>query len=755
MSVAVVDVVDVVGVSFVSTYPNNLHQLARLTTQVATVPAVLVRNPANKFDTNAVEVHVPSLGDRPMVGHVPADTAERLAPLMDDGVPFVATVADVRIDPAHPDRPGMSVRIERTQPVSIPLDQPAAQERKPGEFARHPKTGAPYVSDPTKTRKPTGTKPQLIAKCEERGIEVPPKATIGVLQELLGPEQAAPVQYGRPSALGKQIENLTNLQKWSERAVALGMFLDFIAASEQATTPSLVVGLDELADDQLTLDDELARELLDKIAVKAKNIAQAGIAAERGTHTHALTEDFDNEADWIERARSGTDLGIPIEAQRALVEAWEQMLDAEGIEILAVETAVVDDTWRQAGTLDRIARLTRARSFTIAGGEIVTLPAGWVGVLDVKTGGLRIDRSGHPEYWHGYAVQIASYAQAVPYNPDTDLRGEWEWPIDQQWGIIAHLDVKAALAGQAECRLVLVDLEAGRYAGQMCVAAREWEKRRNVFSLVVDEPFVVPVVPNTTEPPQAVGDPIPTPAATIAAPDLPQTVELPATVDADKPSMVAIDRDELRDRKKAMRLSAVSAGWVERFDREWAAFGIGPSSTEAEIKAALDAIEPPFDNPVEPQPRPVAPAVEQTEVAPGDGGTAPAEVIDELIKQIRTSKARHIVNGWLGEANHVGASWSPRNTPTARNVAISTCALAVAEAAMFVDDFEDVDCDAEFIRLILNTATGDLPDAPIGVLLGCMSIDDTAVVIGLVNAIAAGQLVLKISDMGAAALVAA
>jgi hypothetical protein len=334
-------------------------------------------------------------------------------------------------------------------PLNTKQTEPDATRRE-GDFQRHPNTGAPYVSHPSRLTK--------------KG-------------------QPARVMYGRPSSLGKQIENTTNLQKWSERAVALGSFIDFIARGE---APGLFDELNQLADTQLSLDDAEARPLLDSIAVRAKNLAQAGIAAERGTHTHALTEDVDNERDWIERARSGEDLGIPAEAQRALVDAWQAMLDAEGIEILAVETAVVDDVWRQAGTLDRIARLTRARAFNMPWGT-VTLPSGWTGVLDVKTGRLRAGNDGHPDYWHGYAVQIASYAQSVPYDTETDTRGAWAWPIDQRWGIIAHLDVASAIEGAARCRLVLVDLEAGRRAGALCVAAREWEKARTVFSLVDDD----------------------------------------------------------------------------------------------------------------------------------------------------------------------------------------------------------------------------------------------------------------------------
>jgi len=112
-------IVDVVGVSFVSTYPDNLHRLGRLVAEADAfgepLVAVLKRNPANKFDTNAVEVHVPALGSLGMVGHVSKETAARLAPLMDADVPFRGSVAAVRVDPWHPDRPGVSVSIERIE----------------------------------------------------------------------------------------------------------------------------------------------------------------------------------------------------------------------------------------------------------------------------------------------------------------------------------------------------------------------------------------------------------------------------------------------------------------------------------------------------------------------------------------------------------------------------------------------------------------------------------------------------------------
>lgn len=293
-------------------------------------------------------------------------------------------------------------------------DQPA--ERRPGEFQRHAKTGAPFVADPVRTTKRDGKKADLIAECAKAGYEIPEKATVAQLHELLG-GRPCKVQYGRPSSLGKQIENTTNLQKWSERAVALGAYLGVQELCETLST---------LSDQQLNLDDEQARELLDATAVRAKNRAQAGIAAERGTHGHELTEDHDNEVDWVGRAERGEDLGIPKAVADALVAAWAKMLVEFDLEILAVETKCVDDVWRQAGTLDRIARLRKDLRFIQPTGEIVVVPAGTVLILDIKTGKLRLDAGGFVSYWHGYSVQLASYAQSVPYDPDTDTRSTWE-----------------------------------------------------------------------------------------------------------------------------------------------------------------------------------------------------------------------------------------------------------------------------------------------------------------------------------------
>jgi hypothetical protein len=161
-------------------------------------------------------------------------------------------------------------------PVTISREGDDVAERLPGDFQRHAKTGAPYVNDPTATSKHKGNKADLIVLCAQAGIPVPDKVTVPQLHELLGGRPRR-VQYGRPSSLGNQIENMTNLQKWAERAVALGC----------------LIGFDDAYADELSLGNPDNRATLDTVAGDAKARAGAYLSAERGTFVHKLLEWFD------------------------------------------------------------------------------------------------------------------------------------------------------------------------------------------------------------------------------------------------------------------------------------------------------------------------------------------------------------------------------------------------------------------------------------------------------------------------------
>lgn len=123
--------VRVAGVSFRPGYPDNLHRLHAVLEQrqvdalgwdksphddspvpwpdmPTALPATLRRDPDNEHDANAIEIHVAALGRGPgaFIGFVPAHVAERLAPSLDRGDEWRATVSKVMIDPDHEDRPG-------------------------------------------------------------------------------------------------------------------------------------------------------------------------------------------------------------------------------------------------------------------------------------------------------------------------------------------------------------------------------------------------------------------------------------------------------------------------------------------------------------------------------------------------------------------------------------------------------------------------------------------------------------------------
>ena len=107
----------VVGVSFVPAYPDNLHDLAANQERAQAVgeplTVILIRNPDNAYDSNAIEVHIPALGSQAFIGHLTRPIALRLAPEIDADVRWAAEIISVLIDPDHMDRPGISIRCAR------------------------------------------------------------------------------------------------------------------------------------------------------------------------------------------------------------------------------------------------------------------------------------------------------------------------------------------------------------------------------------------------------------------------------------------------------------------------------------------------------------------------------------------------------------------------------------------------------------------------------------------------------------------
>lgn len=114
----------VAGVTFIPGYPGNLHRLraagANGDPGAERFPVVLIPNPENPHDPNAIEVHVPALGDHGMVGHLPRDLAARATQRLRNGETLQAEVVAVAVDPHVPEKPGLEVAVWAVKNERVP-----------------------------------------------------------------------------------------------------------------------------------------------------------------------------------------------------------------------------------------------------------------------------------------------------------------------------------------------------------------------------------------------------------------------------------------------------------------------------------------------------------------------------------------------------------------------------------------------------------------------------------------------------------
>lgn len=291
-----------------------------------------------------------------------------------------------------------------------------------------------------------------------------------------GPRAGQPlrIRYASPSGIGDQIENRTNLEKWAQRKEAIGFALH----------PQLVDDVQRLIDGPIDPDSREFKDRLDGIIAEGLRVAKAHLAADQGSHAHAITEDDDEGRNWLDRALEGEELGMPEGVQALLVEAWRRLLVREGLIVLASEFPCVNDAWKAAGTGDNHFETTKPLAFEVvdpAGGtRTVTVPAGIVVVGDKKTGKLkRHHRHRGLQYAQGFGPQIACYAMSRPYDLATETRGEWPYEVSQDHALLVHIDVAAALAGETDpdclAELIYVDLAEGRRIGELCLLAKKFD----------------------------------------------------------------------------------------------------------------------------------------------------------------------------------------------------------------------------------------------------------------------------------------
>jgi hypothetical protein len=107
------------------------------------------------------------------------------------------------------------------------------------------------------------------------------------------------------------------------------------------------------------------------------------------------------------------------------------------------------DKYKIAGTPDRLVEYN---------GELF--------IADIKTG--RID---HPT---NIAIQLAIYANGLPYDTATASRGTWG-EVNKDKAIIIHLP-----AGTGTCTLVWIDIKEGLKGLQLAMKARKWRDQKGL-----------------------------------------------------------------------------------------------------------------------------------------------------------------------------------------------------------------------------------------------------------------------------------
>lgn len=248
-------------------------------------------------------------------------------------------------------------------------------------------------------------------------------------------------RYSRPSGWGKDLDDENALVNWKiDRAVEGTAGDPALQARVVAAKP----------DDRATWRD---------IRESAINAGRGDQGADIGTAIHAMSERWEDPEDDF----------YPGDPYEQHLEAYSSELRRLGLISFAIECQMVNDEYRAAGTCDRLYVLDRP--LITPEGDV--LPVGTMVVGDLKTG-KKLDFSAP-----GYSVQLAIYAGSQLYDVESDEYLSTP-EINQRWGILVHMP-----SDRAECQMLWIDLEVGRWGAYLTQQVRLWRKnwRSGEFSL--------------------------------------------------------------------------------------------------------------------------------------------------------------------------------------------------------------------------------------------------------------------------------
>ena len=252
------------------------------------------------------------------------------------------------------------------------------------------------------------------------------------------------VPYSRPSSIGKVLSDNSALQSWGQRLVAFGFIKN----------PDLY----NLAKETIH-DHEQQRDELNMLVADALDAAGANDAASHGTKTHQCLEDTIKanrfgilNPDTVDKYISKIPAKYKGVTRQAAEKAIRLLADNQ-LTPISSETPCISDRFEAAGTYDLLLHNNITGEYYI--GDLKTS----------KTTAIRYSGL-------SWAVQLAIYADATPYNLTTEQREPRDIDVEQDIAYVIHVpsdDIE-------KTQLVAVDTFAGATAAGIALRVKKARK---------------------------------------------------------------------------------------------------------------------------------------------------------------------------------------------------------------------------------------------------------------------------------------
>lgn len=270
------------------------------------------------------------------------------------------------------------------------------------------------------------------------------------------------VRYGRPSNVGKILDDESNLVDWKLRTTVVG-------AAQRPDLMAVVSTLDPAA------DKKKLRDIAEECLVSGKGMERTV----KGTAVHSMFDHLDANDGWE-----------PAPQWKPLCDSYLAALERWGLEVQGMEIHCINDEYHLAGSMDRRYRTTKV----LVAPDSSTIPIGSCLAADTKTGSTL-------EYATGtYATQLAAYASSVQYNVETDEREPFNPPTHEEWGLIVHAD-----SASDQVQIYWVDLNAGREGLKLAQQVKGWRTRSDLLTLGAGPVALVPAS-SPPDPPEVAQD---------------------------------------------------------------------------------------------------------------------------------------------------------------------------------------------------------------------------------------------------------